>query len=236
MFLITYFYPTIIINLNVGHILGFSLFVLFADRMRTWVIGDSIVARAGKNNIQLRGGGVVIWQGVGGAKCAGLVNRLTRLLRREPFPTTVILHLGTNDIFKSSTWEINKRVRENLEGIRRLLPNTRMIWSDIIIRLEYADERVARAGKDNMRNINKRAHSFLRKLDGDNKVVVHSGIFQSGRHHLDNHALFEYDCTHPTDWGLHCFRENLSNALIYFNQNPASFEYPPGSIRLQNQH
>ena len=139
-FLITYFYPTIIINLNVGHILGFSLFVLFADRMRTWVIGDSIVARAGKNNIQLRGAGVVIWQGVGGAKCAGLVNRLTRILQREPFPTTVILHLGTNDIFKSSTWEINKRVRENLEGIRRLLPNTRMIWSDIIIRLEYADE------------------------------------------------------------------------------------------------
>ena len=80
-FLITSFYPTIIINLNVGHILGFSLFVLFADRMRTWVIGDSIVARAGKNNIQLRGGGVVIWQGVGGAKCAGLVNRLTRLCK-----------------------------------------------------------------------------------------------------------------------------------------------------------
>ena len=96
-------------------------------------------------------------------------------------------------MFKSGTWEINKRVRENLEGIRRLLPNTRMIWSDIIIRLEYGEERIARAGKGNMRNMNKRAHSFLRKLDGVNKVVIHSGIFQSGRYHEDNHSLFEYD-------------------------------------------
>ena len=143
--------------------LGF--FFLFICRPNSYLGNWRFHSRSRwKNNTQLRGGGAVIWQYVNGAKCAGLVNRLTRLLRKEPLLTTVILHLWTNDMFKSGTCVINKRVRGNLEGIRRLLPNTRMIWSDIIIRLEYAEERIARAGKGNMRNMNKRGSFFFAEV------------------------------------------------------------------------
>ena len=127
--------------------------------MRTWAVGDSIVNRAaGQSNPQLNGDGVVLWKGLPGAKCAGVVNRLIRLLQKNPFPTTIILHLGTNNIFKGSQKEILKRLRENLLGIRKLLPNIRLIWSDVLVRVGYSEEQNAGAGKKVMRHINKAAH------------------------------------------------------------------------------
>jgi len=212
-------------------------FLLCFSGQRIWLIGDSIVARAGEIDPYLPGVGNIFWKGVGGAKCAGVVNRLLRYLHRVAYPTTLIIHLGTNDIFNDPTWCIRDRVKSNLEEIRRLLPNTRLIWSDILVRLEYAEQMVDGAGKRNMRSINKRAHGILRKeLEGDNKVVVHSGIFQSGRRYYMGKKLFQWDCTHPSPWGLECLRKTWSDALIYFSANPLAYDFPPGSIRLQNQH
>ncbi len=203
--------------------------------MRTWVVGDSIVARAGEHNPPLLGAGEVIWCGLSGAKCINVVHRLTELLRRKPFPTTVILHLGTNDIFRDPTWKIRKRVYENLKGVRNLLPNTRLIWSDILLRLEYSEQIHDGAGKRNMRNINKKAHKVCReKLGGNNKIIVHSGLFQSGRRRVQDRPIYVYDCTHPSNWGLRLLRQNWSDALVYFNQNPQAVDFPPGSIRLQD--
>jgi len=202
--------------------------------MRTWIVGDSMVSRAGSSNLQLRGAGSVTWVGQGGARCNGVANRISRCLRSNPYPTTVIIHLGTNDIFHDKTWNIKKKVKENLSAVRNLLPNARLIWSDILVRLMYADEINDGAGKRNMRTINKRAHKIMREqLPGDNKVIVHSGIFQAGRRRVGNQQLFEYDCTHPTAFGLQLLRNNWSDALLYFNRNPQASAYPPGSIRLQ---
>ena len=135
------------------------------------MLGDSIVARAGSEQQQIQGGGRTYWSGVSGARCAGLMNRISRLLQRRAFPTTLILHVGSNDILKSSNREIRSRVLENIRGLRALLPNTRIIWSDILVRLAYCDERVPGAGRRAMRNINKYAHVVCRSLvSGDNHV------------------------------------------------------------------
>ena len=211
----------------------FYLFCCLGQR-RTWIVGDSIIARAGKHNTQLHGGGTTMWDGIGGAKCRGVINRLTRLLHRQPFPTSLIMHLGTNDIFYATKFEIKDNVESNLEGIRRLLPNTRLIWSDILVRLQYSQEKRNGAGKRNSKSVNKKAHKVMKEsLGGDNKVVVHSHIFQSGRKYYQGAKLYEYDSTHPTEWGLECLRRNWSSALVHFNQNPVEFVYPPGSIRPQ---
>ena len=163
--------------------------------------------------------------------------RLTILLQKNPFPTTIILHWGTNDIFKGTSHkEILKRIRENLLGIPKLLPNTN--WLDILVRVGYSEEQntgVGKKGKKVMRHINKATHKMCREeFEGDNKVIVHSGIFRSGRNFLDGKRPFEFDCMHPSEWGLLCLRDNWSNALIYFNQNPSAFDYNPGSVRLQH--
>ncbi len=193
------------------------------------MIGDSIVARAGSDNNQLHGGGQTIWKGLSGAKCVAVVNRLSRYLYRTPAPTTLIIHLGTNDIFKATTREIRDRVETNLKAVRALLPFCRIIWSDIIVRLAYAEEKVKGAGKRCVRSINKKAHKVCRReLLGNANVITYSDILSPEFRNIDG-PVYTWDCTHPSEYGLLRLRQRLSNALSYFNAHPQAFSYPPGS-------
>ena len=196
--------------------------------MRTWIIGDSIVKRAGGSNAHLNGGGQTIWSGFSGAKCTGLVHRISKMMYRSRYPTTIILHVGTNDIFYDKRGDLVKRVEENLVGLRQLLPQTRIIWSDIIVRLAYSQEKKKGAGKDTARAMNKRAHKVCRKKIGNAHVIVHSDILSPALRNIDS-PVYQYDGTHPSDYGLLHFRQKLANALLYFNANPTAFCYPPGS-------
>ena len=67
----------------------------------------------------------------------GTPEKINHFLRNNSFPTTVVLHVGTCDIFKDITTNIRGRVEENLKIIRNLLPDTRIIWADIIPRQFY---------------------------------------------------------------------------------------------------
>ena len=192
------------------------------------MVGDSIVDRAGKTMLQLNGGGLVSWFGKSGAHSEGLLERITRLLYRNAAPSTIILHIGTNDILESQSWEIRNRIKEILKGVRNLLPNTRIIWSDILIRIGYSRERNEGAGKKTTRNINKYAHKICREDITNSHVITHSSIFNRQNRNVQT-PIFEYDCVHPTDAGLALFRQTLSNALVFFNDQPTAFSFPPGA-------
>ncbi len=196
--------------------------------MRTWVVGDSIVKRAGELNGNLNGGGATQFHGLSGAKCAGLRNRLGRLLYKHRFPTTIILHVGTNDIFYDKRGDIVKRVEQNIRDVRTLLPSTRIIWSDVIVRLAYAQEKNKGAGKDTVRAMNKRAHKVCREMIQNAKIIVHSDVLSPVLRNIDG-PVYQYDCTHPSDLGLWHLRQKWSNALLYFNAHPSAFCYPPGA-------
>ena len=198
--------------------------LLFSAPMRTWVIGDSIINQAGDNDAQLPGGGVTLWKGTPGQKIAGLRNKVNRLLTRHPYPTTVILHVGTCDIFKDTTANIRNRVDENLNNIRNLLPNSRIIWSDILPRQFYQNEERAKAGKRCTININKEAHKICRSL-GNAHVIKTSRVFNPRVS-----ALFKFDGLHLSPHGYDCYRQLLGDALVYFNSNPNAFSYPPGNF------
>ncbi len=204
--------------------------------MLTWVVGDSIVANAGKNDDQLRGGGRTVWLGLSGARSAGLTGRLSRKLYRIRAPTTIIVHLGTNDILKISTKEICEKVLNNLTGIRNLLPHTRIIWSDIMIKLAYSDEDTPGGGLSSTRNVNKVAHRICRKQVKTNvHVITHSDMFNGRKRRINGRSIYKWDGTHPSlDFGSELFRERLSQALIFFNENPGSFSFPPGSAEADD--
>ena len=97
---------------------------LFDTGHRTWIIGDSIINWSG-------------WDGVSGAKIAGVVDRLSQCVQTRPFPSTLVLHLGTNDIFESPIHEIRKHINLALKSVRNLFPRTRLIWSFIQPRSKY---------------------------------------------------------------------------------------------------
>ena len=201
---------------------AFALYLLlFSAPMRTWVIGDSIVFQAGETDVQLPGGGFTLWKGTPGQKIAGFRNKINRFLRNNPFPTTVILHVGTCYILKDTTTNIRGRVEENLKVIRNLLPDTRIIWSDILPRQFYQNEATPKAGKKCTININKEAHKICRSL-GNAHVIKTSRVFNP-----KNSALFKFDGLHLSPHGNECFRKLLGDALVYFNLNPGAISYPP---------
>ncbi|XP_072049929.1 uncharacterized protein [Amphiura filiformis] len=108
---------------------------LLAERsMRTWILGDSIIRRAGNKNTQLHGGGECYWDGKPGGQISFIISRLRWLLGQYQFPTTIILHIGTNDIFKANLGQLRSSITEMLMTIRQLLPFTRIVWSDILFR------------------------------------------------------------------------------------------------------
>ena len=142
---------------------------------RTWILGDSIIRHAGKANTQLHGGGTVIQKGVSGARLAGLGKWLRRYLAKGVAPTTLILHLGTNDILKENLGQIRNRVKESLEAIRNILPNTRLIWSDILLRAKYQGEVKVGAGKRCTLDLNMFARKAIREMPNTH-VIKHSHI------------------------------------------------------------
>ena len=58
--------------------------LLFSESMTTWIMGDSIVANAGKNGDQLPGGCRTIGSSLSGARCADLNSQLRRLIAQKP--------------------------------------------------------------------------------------------------------------------------------------------------------
>ena len=109
------------------------LFYLITDH-RTWIVGDSFVRRAGKGSPQLQGCGRVTWLGLGGDRVVALLDRLRGLLRIGPSSHTIMLHVGSNDIFAASKKVLCEVVELLLKSLRQVLPGCRLIWSHILPR------------------------------------------------------------------------------------------------------
>ena len=192
--------------------------------MRTWIVGDSLIGQAGSTNAQLAGGGAVTWKGVGGSRFFGLISRVLRYhsLLGNTWPTTIILHVGTCELFRSNLGDIRKRLRETLLGIRELSPRVRLIWSDILPRQFYEEEFEEGCGKRSTITLNKYAHQVVRKELTNACFIRHSHIFNPL-----NDALFSADGLHLSDDGKVALQRSLSDGLVFFNANPGSVSYPP---------
>ena len=124
-----------------------------------------MVGRLSGKNVQLRGGGTCPWRGKGGAKIGDVRSLVVSTLNRKRFPTTLIIHIGTNDIFQGNSLGVVRfQVEESLKAIRVLLPETRLIWSDILYRAFYLHESSHNAGKRSANNINRYVHKIVRSM------------------------------------------------------------------------
>ena len=187
--------------------------------MRTLVIGDSFVARLSRRQIQLSGGGRVSWQGIRGGKLGGLISALNSFQYRRRFPTTIIIHVGSNDIFEIEQLVLRDRVKSILESVRELYPWSRIIWSDILVRAFYLGEDSEGAGMRTVENVNKAAHMVCKGMQNA-YFIRHFGI------RPDDHDMYIYDGTHLSPEGNQRLVQDWSNALDLFNSHPDEEGYP----------
>ena len=147
--------------------------------------------------------------------------RVRRLLNRNPGPAILILHCGTNDILNMKSKDLRKVIRENLRDLRRLLPDTKIIWSEILPRLFYYGEREMGAGLRTTTKINRHAKQICFEI-GNAHVIRHQELFPPSAY-----QFFRYDGVHLSVVGNIRFRQNLENALQYFSSFPYYLTFPP---------
>ncbi len=184
-------------------------------------MGDSIVKWAGEGSFQLQGGGETVWLGWSGLRLKGFSDRVRQELYHNPRPTTLIIHVGTNDIFRTKCKVARKRIRDNLQDIRNMLPQTRIIWSEILPRLFYYRERRAGAGNSVRDKLNTHAQKVCMEVI-HGKIIWHGDLFPAFCH-----EYYRYDGVHLEGQGNFRLIQNFENALLYFNAFPSAFEFPP---------
>ena len=185
------------------------------------IIGDSMVGGVSGPKYQLRGGGHVMWSGEGGLRLGGLLDRVSRFLKSQQRLSTFLIHVGTNDLFNKdfTTTDIRSKVEAVLTSLRRLYPDSRIIWSDILPRTFYYQAQNQSAGKKCVSNVNRHAHSICTKFPNMH-YIRHSLVFNE-----KDHSLFVYDFVHLSPKGNQILLDNWANALVYFDSYPSEVGY-----------
>lgn len=195
----------------VGFLLLFVFHPISYTADRCWVVGDSIIRWAGEGNPQLMGTGQTIWLGLSGARILGLQSRLNRLLAGRSAPQTLIIHLGTNDVFQLSQYELCRAAESALRFVRQRLPHCRVVWSSILPRLFWYGESLPGVGDRVRRVVNRRATRVCETMPGDNRVIRNNWLS------VRDHSLFRRDGIHLSGRGNIQFRNHLEAAIQHFN-------------------
>ena len=151
------------------------------------------------------------------AHVEGLVKYIKHKLCRRPYPTTIIFHIGTNNVFQHLHLRCIALLRILLWGVRGLLPHACIVWSDILLGLYYSA-----SGRRVANFLNTFARRAVYKMENGH-FVCHKGVFPL----TSFIGLFRLDGLHMSEGGCIMLRMSLAAALVYFNCNPSAKVFPP---------
>lgn len=80
------------------------------------------------------------WQGKSGLKVKDVIAFLRTLLKYENHPNILILHVGGNDIGQIPLKQLRDKMLTLVKDVSELLPNTTLVWSQILPRLVWRNE------------------------------------------------------------------------------------------------
>ena len=121
-------------------------FLKILDLNLIWIIGSSIVrnafVHARKNSVGInlglsRVGLQLLWQGYGGMTTCDVMSKFRNLMRVENPPDYIVLHVGGNGLGYVKVGFLRNRIKNIIRKFRALLPNTRIIWSEILPRNQW---------------------------------------------------------------------------------------------------
>ena len=165
--------------------------------------------RAGDGGPQLLGPGTTRWLGLSGGKLRGFYNRLYRQLRGSTAPTTIVLHLGSNDILDIPVKVIKRLVRETFKVTRQMLPRCKLLWSDILPRLFWWPELRPGVGDEIRIEINAYARKLCTVNSSHNLAMVHHPTISQ-----TDPSLYVRDGVHLSPKGFEILRDDWVRALL----------------------
>ncbi|XP_072182078.1 uncharacterized protein [Diadema setosum] len=181
---------------------------------RILLVGDSLIhwvavhARC-PGELDLGLSASVTWRGRRGLCLGQLVDHVRQVLSPllELCLSHILVHVGTNDVGRGRKRELMLLLNSTLSGVHDLLPNARLIWSNILPRREYypySDDDQPRIDRTRLA-LNKCARSICRRMGG--YFVEHPEI---GHEHA---AVFRRDGIHLSPDGNELFLRSLSSGL-----------------------
>lgn len=179
-------------------------------------MGSSIISRAESYSSSTPGENIdlhhinVIWAGRGGLKWEDLEQHLNTILLRFKgiAPHALVIHCGGNSIGIKSLKKLQLHMKSSLRKIHTLMPNTLLIWSDILPRSSWR-YMLSNISAENCRKaINVKIGSFVRHvLQG--ALIMYPDI-------QSRQTKLFCDGVHLSNLGNSLFINSLKAALISF--------------------
>ncbi|KAL8206465.1 UNVERIFIED_CONTAM: hypothetical protein K2H54_004529 [Gekko kuhli] len=190
-----------------------------ASKRRVWICGQSVVVSAEKqasgagagSQLGLEEDVLLEWHGQEGLTWTQLVPLLRRLAAQGQAPDVLVVHLGERDLEGNCGAQLTGTIRKELELVKELSPQVRILWSNLLPRRRGS-------GKANSRSVTR-----TRKVNRARTVVnLEMGAFVAtlGGAVIEHQAILHTDPDFYADGdnlscrGLDLFLEDVKNGIL----------------------
>jgi len=137
-------------------------------------------------------------------KWVQLVPYIKQQLARYSLPDVLIVHLGSNDMVQYGGDTLGDMITKDLAEIHKLLPNTKIVWSEILPRLRWEGANSWVGIENKRRRVNRYGLTWVGRNGG-------FGIKHEITH--KDKGLFRADQVHLSDIGNDIFLNSIQECL-----------------------
>ena len=180
-------------------------------------MGDSIVFWAGRRcrslrmfNLNLQAGLQTKWQGRRGMRWFQFKSMI-QWISLHRTPKVIVIHLGGNDVIRTKFQKMRRIMKRDFKRLFALFPNTLILWSEILPRLEWKYSRPnsnIKATDKKRKRFNTLGRQMLRGHK-NGRIIKHDIT-------TDCPGLFRPDGCHLSDIGIALFCNTLQGAIETF--------------------
>lgn len=164
-----------------------------------------------------RYGVTVMWVGHSGLLSEQVVGITQALLNWQPPPTYFMLHAGGNEVGQISGSVLRNQLKQIIQILQFLMPNTVLIWSCILPRLQWRYSTNTKAMENVRIRINREIVNYIKQVGG--KAIRYPDFQDKAP------GLFSDDC-HLSFIGNDIFLNTIQGAFETFIHNPDESIYP----------
>jgi lysophospholipase L1-like esterase len=148
-----------------------------------------------------------------------LRQQITTMMKYQDPPTFIVIHIGGNDIAASKVGHLRNDVKNVLTWVARNLPNTLIIWSQILPRINWRYSE----NSDAMERCRYRVNNYVASF-----VIKNGGAYIRYPEIKVNNTCICSDGVHLTYLGNDVFLSTLQGAIENFraDNNPDNFIFP----------
>ena len=160
----------------------------------------------------------ISWFGQRGVTWKQYTPAVGSYLDRHPSPGIILIQLGSNDLESTKGFELVHDIECNLLCLRVLLPDVKIVWSELLQRRYWHNEREGKAMGKARKRVNLAVKNIVFGVGG--YVIKHNNI------RAMDINLFRNDGRHLSDIGINVYLDAIQGALESFLTSNGSRVFP----------